>query len=832
MARARQGPGHFVLGKAQKGLSTRSANSASYQKYVGGGQVLVVEIVLKAPFSGWSMPLAEVPDQVYSQGLAGAGQAIDPSDGLLVAPCEGEIVQLHRCSHALTLKRPDGLEILMHVGIDSVALQGQGFRSLVQVGDQVQCGTPLLEFEVDQVADQVRSLISVFVIPSNPQVRGVEALSGVIRRGQDWMRVQFQPHSSEASAGSPPQASGESVGRWLTLPNPSGLHARPAARLLQLVRELPGDVFVESRQSRASARSIVSVLALDLGCGDDMRLVSSDLDSRQMGELESQILGGLGDDLLETSSPRPATASVPELPSSDDPRGILPGIIASTGLALGQVHHWRRPQFDLTGRPEPAHQEERSWQKALRQAATGIEELYSKAPLQQQGIFAAHREILQDPSLLEQCRHFRAQGHPAAWSWHQAYQTQAEKLEALANPVLAARANDLRDVGERVLRCLLGDTGQPQVPKGCILVARDLYPSDVLQLDLSDVQGICLARGAAGSHMALLARSLEVPALCGLGETCLELKPGSQVIVDADQGLLYTQPGEEQVQRAQRRLEERNRLRLQAQQRADQQALTRDGQRVHVGLDQMNPEGLPDEVDFLVHHVDGLPCDYRAMAAAVGTQKRLILRLPDPTTGVQPGAAVTQEWLECSHLCRLGLLVPMVASPASWRAVRTELQGWIGSHPIELGLLVEIPAAALLAEQLAREVDFLVLGANSLVHYTLALARARPELLSKADCLHPAVLQLMQRVGQAAAGEGKWLAVCEPAAQDLEVVPMWLGLGVNHLSVQASSLAAVKAEIRRWSGNQGGQLLRQALSMGEPEEVRQLVRRRVPPLSP
>ena len=770
----------------------------------------MIEITLKAPLSGWSMPLAEVPDPLFSSGGAGEGQAIDPTGELLVAPCPGEIVQLHRCQHALTLRRQDGVEILMHLGIDSFRLNGQGFRALVQVGDLVECGTPLVEFDSDQVASAASSLISVFVIMENPRVSGVQAPTGQIRQGEDWMGFRLEEQLTDSAV---QEESGELLGNWLRLPNPAGMHARPAARLVQLVRELSGQIYLESHRSRASARSIVGLLTLDLCCGDWLRLVSTALTPAQLAELESHILAGLGDDLNQA----PATRLSP--PSVHPNDHELPGVIVSTGLALGPVHHWQRPEFDLSARAEHPSQEERSWQKALRQAATGIEEILGRAPLQQQGIFSAHREILQDPSLLEECRRGLNLGLTAVRSWHQAYQSQAARLEALANPVLASRANDLRDVGERVLRALLNQAPPPPPPAGCILVATDLYPSEILQLDPAQVKGICLAQGGAGGHLAVLARGQGLPVLCGLGEACLQLPPGGLVILDADQGLLRSRPTPEQLHSAQERLQAQDRQNQQARLSAREQALTRDNQRVYVGVYGSIGQELPPEVDFWLHSVDTLAHDYLAMARAVGMERRLILKLP----GSSALRGLEEVLRACSQVCRLGLLIGMATSRESWRTLQAELQNWLGPHSAEVGLLVEIPATALLADQLAPEANFLALDMPALVRHTLAMERARPEVSGGADPLHPAVLRLLQRVGEAAARNNKSLLVHQAA--DREALPLWLGLPADHVAVELSALATTKADVRNCSRSACQDLMARAAELAEPEQVRQLIRR-------
>ena len=236
-----------------------------------------MQVVLQAPLTGWALPLSEVPDPVFSQGLAGPGYAIDPTVSMLTAPCSGEIVQLHRCLHALTVKRSDGLEVLMHIGIDTVKLNGQGFKPRVKVGDRVQAGDPLLEFDSDLIATRCHSLITVVVIPENPAVTGVTASEGKVTQGSDWLKVEWKQSDLAKESQDTGKLPVEKSGRWLELPNPSGMHARPAAQLLALVRDLPGNVWLEKRDGRSSARSLVGILGLGLGPKDEVRLVHTQL---------------------------------------------------------------------------------------------------------------------------------------------------------------------------------------------------------------------------------------------------------------------------------------------------------------------------------------------------------------------------------------------------------------------------------------------------------------------------------------------------------------------------------------------------------------------------
>ncbi|MBX3166297.1 MAG: phosphoenolpyruvate--protein phosphotransferase [Candidatus Eremiobacteraeota bacterium] len=829
-----------------------------------------MQVILQAPLTGWALPLSEVPDPVFSQGLAGPGYAIDPTVSVLKAPCAGEVVQLHRCLHALTVRRGDGLEVLMHVGIDTVKLNGQGFKPRVKVGDRVEAGAPLLEFDSDLIATRCRSLITVVVIPENPAVTGVDASQGKVLQGSDWLKVEVKQPDLAAPLYNAAEDTGkmpaEKIGRWLELPNPSGMHARPAARLLILVKDLPGNIYLEKRSGRASARSLVGILGLGLGPKEEVRLVHTHLSEEQLSRLEAEILGGLGDDLAAVPVVSAAPALTEALP------GQLRGVVASRGLGIGTVYLWKRATFHLPEEAQGGAAELEEFEQALAEAARQISDLERKAPVSERSIFAAHAEILHDPQLLDETRKAIGAGQPAARAWHNAYDKQAELLAALSNPLLAARANDLRDVGERVLTCLLGESSAQRIfPEDCIVVCRDLNPSETVQLDRRRVKGLCLSQGGPTSHVAILARSLGIPSLCALGPACLELKEGVPVVLDAENGVLLCEPSEAELDSAGRRLEA-----LQKQQEAEralahQEARTGDGAHVEVAVNIGNGEDLRQgleqgaegvglfRTEFYFHGLDQEPGleqqvqFYGELAAQLGTEKRLVARLLDvggdkplpyvpmaheenPFLGVR-GIRLykkrpelfrnqIQALLQISDQCRLAVMVPMISTLAEWRSIRAEIEQQLRGRRLELGVMIEVPSAALLADQLAPEVDFFSIGTNDLTQYTLAIDRAHPDLAGQVDALHPSILRLMHGVGEAARKHGKWVGVCGGAAQDLEAVPLLLGMNIRELSVSPPAVPSVKAEVRRWSVADCETLVGAALALADAEAVRKLVRER------
>lgn len=821
----------------------------------------MIRTSLQAPVSGWSLPLEEVPDPVFAQGMAGQGAAIDPTEACLYSPCDGEVVTVHRCLHALTLRTPGGLELLLHVGIDTVQLQGEGFRVHVEAGRQVRTGDLLLEFDADRIARRCRSLITVMLVPPTDRLESLEALTGQIQRGQPWLDLRLQAPARESS-----EPDSELWGEWLELPNPAGMHARPAARLVGLAREAsPARVFLESESGRASAQSLVALLGLGLSCGDRVRLGGSGLRAEQLAHLEAEVRSGLGDDL---QAPAPLPTPTPTVPG--EVHGALVGVVASPGLAVGTVYLWSRPEFVLPEESRGVGEERSAFEAAVRQTREQLEQLAGAAPAGEAAIFQAHQELLGDPELLAQVEQALQSGVNAARAWQKACGEQAERLEKLSNPLLAERAQDLRDVGDRCLLNLLGcEAPKREFPAGCIVVARDLTPGDTLTLDPERVQGLCLARGGPTSHVAILARSLGLPSLCALGEACLDLAAGAPVILDTENGILVTVPTSEQLDAARERLEVQGaRQRLEREQ-AHSEARTLDGLAVEVAVNvaggadlsvglEAGAEGVGlFRTELFFHEHPTEPSSeqqrelYSALARQLGPSRRLVARLLDvggdkplpylqlpeeenPFLGMRgirlfrshPDLFRRQleNLLSVSGECRLALLVPMVSSLSEWRQVRAEIERLRGDRAVELGVMIEVPSAALLAEAFAPEVDFFSIGTNDLTQYTLALDRGHPQLAAQVDALHPAVLRLIERVGEAAGRHGRWVGVCGGAASELDAIPLLLGLGVTELSVSGPAVPAVKSEIRRWSFKDCEALARRALQLAEPSEIRSLVR--------
>jgi phosphocarrier protein FPr len=831
-----------------------------------------------SPLSGQVWPLERLPDPVFAQKMVGDGLSIDPVDAVLVAVCDAEVVLLHAAGHAATLRTPEGMELLMHIGIDTVTLKGQGFKPCVKLGEKVRTGAPLIEFDLDFVATHAKSALTQIVITNSERVTLWERASGFVSAGKDTLfSVTFEAEATAISADGARNITSEAI----VIPNRTGLHARPAAVLANVAKSFQSATKLQLGDRQANARSVTAIMGLDVTYGAKVQVVASGPDARAaVAKLAALLAQGCGDEGC-TPAPAPATIAI-SASAAPAPRrkpgdpNLLNGAPASPGLAVGEVFQVRRSEIQVTEVGTDVEAERSQLAAAIAtaqgQLAALRAQLHAKADPAKAAIFAAHEELLSDPDLLEIAESAIAKGKSAAFAWKKAVTTHADRLAELRNQLLAQRANDLRDVGLRVLSVLTGaEMKQPEYPRNSVLIAEDLTPSDTAALDRSRVVGFCTIRGGATSHVAILARSLGLPALAGIEPAALELANGTMVILDGKQGTLRLHAGPEEVARIRRARERSEQHRKENLAHAREPAVTLDGTRIEVlanisGLkDAGQIAGLGGEgvgllrSEFLFMERLDAPTEeqqcetYKSIAQAVGSGRPLIIRtldvggdkplsyLPIPKEdnpflgerGVRVGLdrpeilrTQLRAILRAAVSGKVSVMFPMIATLSELRdakAILAEEAASLGVPPVPAGIMVEVPATAVMAAQFAREADFFSIGTNDLTQYTLAMDRGHPKLAPQVDGLNPAVLKLIAHTVKGASPAGRRVGVCGGIASDPGAVPVLLGIGVNELSVSLPAIPAVKAQIRTLRIDACRELAERALAAESAEEVRALV---------
>jgi multiphosphoryl transfer protein len=833
------------------------------------------KVILVAPLAGWSTPLDEVPDAVFAGRMLGDGLAIDPTDSTLYAPCAGELIAVPESKHAITLRTPAGAEILLHVGIDTVSLGGEGFKLHVRQGQRVCTGEPLLSFDMDLLARRAKSLLTpIIVLEGGAFTVGRRNQDREVKVGDVLVELMpiaaAGPAAAPGGAGLPPAV----VSRRVLVALEHGIHARPAALLAGALKGFTADVTLIAHGRQASARSTTSLMTLGVRKGDEVEIRASGTDAAAAADAVEVALRtdhSVPDTPVRRAVPHVgANEVVSSLPKEDN---ILRGVIASRGLAVGRVVQQTRPEISVpesgagVGREIAELDRARGLVKVQLQAAAG------SGPEAAREILGAHLELLDDPELLTAARGSIASGKSAGYAWRQAIRATVDALRSLGDVRMAERVDDLLDLESQVLTVLSGEgaaVARRELPEKAILIARELLPSQLVALDATRLAGICMAAGGATSHVAILAAAMGIPVLVAMGATVLALADGTTAVVDAERGFLRINPDRDQLNVAQGELQRRRDRRAAEQAAAQREGRTSDGTRIEILANigsvaeaeaavRNGAEGcglLRTEFLFLERQ---LPPDeaeqaaeYQRIATALGARPLTLrtldiggdkpipyLPLPhedNPALGLR--GVRTSLWrpdllrvqlravLAIRPESQARVLLPMITDPAEIRTVRAMLDEErrnIGrSTPIEVGVMIETPAAALMSDRIALEADFLSIGTNDLTQYTLAMDRGHPELAARLDALHPAVLRLIARTAGAAISHGRRVAVCGGLASDPAAAPILIGLGVHELSVVPSVIPQLKALVGGISIDACRELARQALELETADAVRAL----------
>ena len=831
-----------------------------------------------APFDGWCSSLDEVPDAVFAGRMLGDGLAIDPTGAVLTAPCAGEIVTLPASAHAVSIRAARGIDVLIHIGIDTVQLGGRGFDARVRPGVAVRAGDELIRFDLDEVARGAKSLMTPIVVtPMDGLSLRRWRPAGPVSAGELLFEVSGNVEAADADA---TPAAGAAVERTLIVSLRQGLHARPAALLAQRAKSFAAQITLAAHGRTANARSVVAIMALGVRQGDEISIRASGTDAaRSVASLAAGIqealrmesTAGHGPPSGPSLTARPISTVAAPYPAQA--AGVLTGATAVGGLAVGcatRIERREIPVIEIAA--DPAH-ERAELERAMAHVHARLERVAATGGGARGEIIAAHLEFLDDPQLKEATHELIAAGKSAGFAWRTAIRRSIAALEALDDALLRERADDLLDVESHVLLALAGEARPMKLPlpERAVLIADDLLPSELTALDRHRLIGICLGGGGATSHVAILAAAMEIPMLVGVGPGIRTVADGATVILDADAGTLQCAPTATAIEQARTAVESRLRRRAKTQADAQTECRALDGTRIEVFANLGNVLDAAAAVEngaegcgllrteFLFLERETAPEEAEQLAAyqdiADALKPRpLILRLMDvggdkplpylplpaeenPALGLRgvrtalarPDLMRTQlrAALQVKPAGSVRLLIPMVTDLAEILAVRSivdELEAELGiDRPTELGAMIEIPAAALTAVSLIREVDFLSIGSNDLTQYTLAMDRGHPQLAGRTDALHPAVLKLIAAAASAGAAAGKMVAVCGGVAADRFAVPILLGLGVRELSVVPAAVPALKRQIRALRIDACRELAMRCLDLGSAAEVRALL---------
>jgi phosphoenolpyruvate-protein phosphotransferase len=816
----------------------------------------VTRLTLVSPLAGFALALEDVPDRVFAERLAGDGVAIDPTCEVLHAPCAGEVALMPAGRHALTL-RAGPADVLLHVGIDTVRLNGRGFELLVADGTKVEAGQPLLRFSLDQIVRAAKSAVTPVLAAGPPGVTVVRPVTGrEVAVGDFLMEIRL-PEARE------PAPSGAGVLRQvMTVPFDHGLHARPAALLVNALEGLAAEVSIAAHGRRANGRSVVALMSLGTHAGDSVEVEAQGADALAALSALAKLL----------SAPR-KSAPTERVTEASRP-GTLRGVVAARGFAVGVAVPLVEPERVVAESAANIDAERRSLAAAIDAVRSALGARLATATGAQRDILGAHLALAADPELTRLAQESIGQGKSAGFAFRRAVRVTADALALLDDARMRERAADLRDLERQVIAALLGErpSVERDLPEAAIVLADELLPSQLIGLPQARLAGIVTAGGGPTSHVAIIAAAMGIPALVAAGNAVLGIPAGTPLILDADSGELQVDPAAALRASATARVAVRAASSARELAHAHEPALTLDGARIAVycnagsaaeaaaairqgaeGCGLLRTEFLfldrreaPDETEQTAAYravaaaLEGRPLSIRTLDAG-GDKPIAYLPLPqedNPALGLRglrtslarPELLVTQlrAILRAAEHAPCRILLPMVTEVAELRAVRTALtteRDALGPGPVpQLGVMIETPSSALLAGQLAADADFFSIGTNDLAQYTLAMDRTHPALGGRLDALHPAVLRLIGSAASAARSQGRPVSVCGALASDPLAVPLLLGLGVRELSVVSASIPRLKALVRSVAIADCESLAAHALERASAAEVRSRAR--------
>jgi multiphosphoryl transfer protein len=784
------------------------------------------------------------------------------------------------------------------MGTDAARVQGAIERAMSDDGVLVlmDLGSALMSAEMatEMFAGNGRVLLS-----EAPLVEGAVAAAAVARGGASLEEVAAEARGALAMKSSqlgaeepsPPEAVAAAPAEAevrLPVVNEIGLHARPAALVVELASRFDADLRLgkAGRPGQVNARSLTGLMTLGARLGDELVASASGPQAAEaLTALEALAREGFGEGMAAAGPPRGAPATGPPAPSpppvapeaAAPPAAgtVLAGIAASAGLAVAPARHLETgagppPEREAEGVDAETERLERGM-AAARAAIEGDRDgLTARGAAAEAAIFSAHLALLDDEALLAPARAAIERGATAERAWFDAAEDAASTYRALEEPLLRERAADVEDVGRRVVTAIVGDGRPAGLTEEGIVIAAELTPADAAALDTNLVRGIATAGGTPTAHAAILARALGIPAVVGLGPAVLAVPSATPLLLDGDQGSVHVAPADELVRSAQQHEERSAARRAEALEHAREPAITRDGTRIEVVVNLDEPDDAATAVElgaegvgllrteFLFLEQATLPSEQEqaerlaAIAAALGGRPLIVRTLdvgadkPLPALPMDPednpflGVRGIRLSLERPDLLAsqlrailrvaaehpLKVMFPMVATVAEVRealALLDEARVQTGvDTPLETGIMVEVPAAALLSERLARHVDFFSIGTNDLTQYTMAAERGNSRVASLLAGPHPSVLRLVRETVRGADAHGRWVGVCGELAGDPPAAVLFAGLGVRELSMAPRLVPEVKAALRSVTLDDAREAAERALATEHAEEARRL----------
>ena len=562
----------------------------------------------------------------------------------------------------------------------------------------------------------------------------------------------------------------------------------------------------------------------------------------------------------------------------------IKGIAASNGIAIAKAFKLIEPELTVVKATiSDVEAEINLYKEALVKTTEELQKIKVKAAQnlseEEAAVFDAHINMANDPELLSQTTDkIKSESVNAAYAFDEVSNMFIMMFESMDNEYFRERAADIKDIKKRILAHLLGvKVNDPStIDEQVVIIAEDLTPSDTAQLDRNFVKGFATNIGGRTSHSAIMARSLEIPAVVGTKTILEDVKDGDMIILDGLEGNVIVNPTAEQVAHYEEVAKQYDAQKAEWAKLKNEKTVSKDGQHVELAANIGTPKDVEGvlanggeavglyRTEFLYMGRDNFPTEeeqfeaYKAVLEAMGDKPVVVrtldiggdkelpyLHLPkemNPFLGYRAIRLCLDDTdlfrtqlralLRASAYGKLRIMFPMIATLNEFRSAKALLleekaklvaEGVTVSEEIEVGMMVEIPSAAVLADQFAKEVDFFSIGTNDLIQYTMAADRMNEKVSYLYQPYNPSILRLVKMVIDAAHKEGKWTGMCGEMAGDQTAIPLLLGLGLDEFSMSATSILPARSLISKLSKAEMADLAAEALNKSTVEEVIELV---------
>ncbi|WDC83507.1 phosphoenolpyruvate--protein phosphotransferase [Caloramator sp. mosi_1] len=560
---------------------------------------------------------------------------------------------------------------------------------------------------------------------------------------------------------------------------------------------------------------------------------------------------------------------------------MLKGIAASSGVAIGKALVIVDKEVEIERRTiENVEAETTKLQNAVATAKEQLEKIKDiareKIGEDKAQVFEAHLMMLEDPEFIGAVEaQIAAESICAEYALKQTADMFISMFESMDNEYMRERAADIRDVSKRIINILMGiETASiAEIDRECIIVINDLTPSDTAQMDKEKVLGFATDIGGRTSHSAIMARSLEIPAVVGLSNVTSTVKTGDMLVLDGDEGVVIVNPDEETLEKYKEKQKKLIEYKKELSKLVNAESITVDGRKVELAANIGTPSNVEGALkngaegvglfrtEFLYMDKDSLPTEeeqfeaYKAVLEGMGGRPVVIRTLDIGGDKKLPYLKIDEEMnpflgYRAIRLCldrkdifktqlralfrasvygNLKIMFPMISGIEELRQakavveeVKNELkaEGIAYSNKVEIGIMIEIPSAAVISDMLAKEVDFFSIGTNDLIQYTVAVDRMNEKISYLYDPFHPAVLRLIKMVIDNAHKEGKWAGMCGEMAGDERIIPVLLGFGLDEFSMSASSILKARKLITSLSYEEAKKLADEVVMCATSEEIK------------